>query len=83
MNKHAIDSCPRCGLLFECRVNSALKCDCMWLNLSQKELEYVRDYTILSLGSYVCLCVNCLTELQQEYRAQNAAAQAASIASAP
>ncbi|TAG57246.1 MAG: hypothetical protein EAZ29_02295, partial [Runella slithyformis] len=43
-------------------------------------MEYVRDYTILSLGSYVCLCVNCLTELQQEYRAQNAAAQAASIA---
>lgn len=77
MSKHALDSCPRCGLVFECRVNSVLKCDCMWLDLSRDELAYVRDYTTLVFGGYVCLCVNCLLELQQEYH-QNIQSQSAS-----
>lgn len=64
--KHAPDSCPRCGNLFICAVNSVLKCACMELNLSPADLAYIREYTELTFGEYTCLCVSCLRELQAE-----------------
>ncbi|MEZ0484096.1 cysteine-rich CWC family protein [Fibrella aquatica] len=66
MEKHATDSCPRCGSLFTCGVNSVLKCDCMWLNLTAADLAYIREYTELAFGEYTCLCVSCLRELQSK-----------------
>ncbi|MBO0947436.1 cysteine-rich CWC family protein [Fibrella forsythiae] len=65
-SKHATDSCPRCGNLFTCGVNSVLKCDCMWLDLSPADLAYIREYTELTFGEYTCLCVSCLRDLQAE-----------------
>ncbi|MEZ0538752.1 cysteine-rich CWC family protein [Fibrella arboris] len=63
-DKHAPDNCPRCGKAFTCGVNSVLKCDCMWLKLSTADLTYIRAYTELAFGSYTCLCMRCLQELQ-------------------
>ncbi|MBC7568966.1 MAG: cysteine-rich CWC family protein [Spirosoma sp.] len=65
-DKHAPDSCPRCGRLFTCRVNTILQCDCMWIDLTPSDLRYIRDYCELEFGEHTCLCVNCLHELRAE-----------------
>jgi len=72
MEKHASTSCPRCGNLFTCGVNSVLKCDCMWLSLSPADLAYIREYTEITFGEYTCLCVKCLRDLQAERNAVSA-----------
>lgn len=69
IDKHAPDACPRCDQLFTCRVNSILKCDCMWLDLSPADLAYIQEYSEITFGEYTCLCVNCLRELQAERQA--------------
>lgn len=67
-DKHANDECPRCRTVFTCRVNTVLQCECMWLSLSAADLAYVRAYTELVFGGYVCLCTRCLLALQAEHR---------------
>lgn len=66
MEKHAIETCPICGEAFVCKVNSIQKCDCSRINLSPVELEYVRNTLLERLGSYECVCVNCLNKLKKE-----------------
>ena len=66
IEKHAPDSCPRCGNLFTCSANRVLNCDCMGLDLTSADLAYIREYTELTYGNYTCLCVKCLRELQAE-----------------
>jgi hypothetical protein len=67
MSKHAAEGCPRCGQIFICKVNSILKCDCMQVQLTQREVEYIRDLTEFDYDGS-CLCVNCLLDLQAHYR---------------
>lgn len=66
MEKHALDSCPRCDQLFTCKVNSAGRCDCLQINLTFSETEYIRDITTLAYDGG-CLCIRCLRALQMEY----------------
>lgn len=63
MDKHAPDSCPRCGQLFTCKVNSVGRCDCLQINLTVRETQYIRDIAALAYDGS-CLCVNCLYALQ-------------------
>ena len=66
--KHAPDSCPRCNEIFTCKVNSVGRCDCLRINLTFSETEYIRDITTMEYDSG-CLCLNCLYALQAEYQA--------------
>ncbi|MFT4033575.1 MAG: cysteine-rich CWC family protein [Siphonobacter sp.] len=65
MPKHAIGSCPRCGELFTCKVNSILKCDCMQIQLNRDEMQHIRDIADYDGG---CLCLKCLRELKEAYQ---------------
>ncbi|MBC8151936.1 MAG: cysteine-rich CWC family protein [Bacteroidetes bacterium] len=67
MTKHAPDSCPRCGQLFTCKVSSVGRCDCLRINLSFSETQYIRDITALAYDGG-CLCLDCLHSLQLDYR---------------
>lgn len=69
MDKHAPDSCPRCDQIFICKVNAILKCDCLQIELTRAETEYIRDITTMEYDGG-CLCVACLHELKQDYRNQ-------------
>ena len=55
--KHEIKTCPRCGRLFECKLNNPVHCDCARVVLPEETMlaiqERFRD----------CLCLACLTEL--------------------
>jgi len=55
--KHEIKTCPRCGRVFECKLNNPVHCECAQVHLSEETLlriqEQYRD----------CLCLSCLTAL--------------------
>ncbi|WP_295585900.1 cysteine-rich CWC family protein [uncultured Lamprocystis sp.] len=55
--KHEIKTCPRCGRVFECKLNNPVHCECAGVHLSEETLlriqEQYRD----------CLCLSCLTAL--------------------
>ncbi|WP_409932556.1 cysteine-rich CWC family protein [Xanthocytophaga flavus] len=63
MEKHYPVECPRCGTSFACKVNSVSKCDCMYVDLTPLESQYIRENT----ESGTCLCMNCLMELKKAY----------------
>jgi Cysteine-rich CWC len=65
MEKHAPDSCQRCGEIFVCKANNVLQCDCMKVSLTKAETEYIRDITEWEYDGN-CLCVKCLEELKKE-----------------
>ncbi|WP_407084048.1 cysteine-rich CWC family protein [Tellurirhabdus bombi] len=67
MTKHAAESCSRCNQLFTCKVNSILKCDCLAINLTRQETEYIRELTTLDYDGE-CLCLQCLYELKAAYQ---------------
>lgn len=67
MTKHAPDSCPRCGQIFICKVNSVGRCDCLQINLTFDETQYIRDITTLDYDGG-CLCITCLYSLQVDYQ---------------
>ena len=62
--KHEAKSCPRCRREFECKSGSVLQCQCSGVSLSEQELEFI------AARYDDCLCVTCLTLLQQEARNQ-------------
>ena len=64
MTKHEIIPCERCGNRIECKANSYTKCQCSNVHLNINEIEYVSE---IYEG---CLCANCLSEMQLEYREQ-------------
>ncbi len=65
MEKHAPDSCPRCGEIFVCKVNNILQCDCMKAVLTKAETEYIADITEWEYDGN-CLCNKCLEKLRKE-----------------
>ena len=61
MANHENKNCPRCNSAFECKVGNVLECQCNKIKLSYEERIYIE-------GLYTeCLCINCLTTLQQQY----------------
>ncbi len=61
-HKHEIIPCERCGSGIECKANSYTKCQCSVVQLNLNEVQYIAE------NYEGCMCANCLTELQQEYR---------------
>ncbi len=60
--KHEIVACDRCGSAFECKANSFTKCQCMTVQLTLNDTQYISE-------QYEgCLCAQCLTVLRDEYR---------------
>ncbi len=55
--KHEVKTCPRCGRVFECKLNNPVHCDCARVTLPEETLlaiqQRYRD----------CLCLRCLTDL--------------------
>ena len=60
-NKHETVGCPRCGAAFECTVGSINLCQCVAVQLSEEQRNYVRSQFVN------CLCANCLQEVRTEY----------------
>ncbi|GAB3906604.1 hypothetical protein GCM10028803_39200 [Larkinella knui] len=60
-NKHETVGCPRCGAAFECKVGSINLCQCVAVQLSDDQRNYVRSRFA------TCLCANCLQEVRTEY----------------
>lgn len=57
MPKHEEKTCPRCGRVFECKVNNPLRCDCSEVELSDAALHEIH-------GCYPdCLCLECLVAI--------------------
>ena len=65
MEKHAPDSCPRCGEIFVCKVNNILQCDCMKAILTKAETAYIANITEWEYDGN-CLCNKCLEDLKKE-----------------
>ncbi|WP_405517012.1 cysteine-rich CWC family protein [Spirosoma sp. KNUC1025] len=59
--KHDESVCPRCAVVYECRVGRITSCQCMSVKLTEEQRQYVSS---LFNG---CLCANCLLTLQTEY----------------
>jgi hypothetical protein len=54
MLNHEEKTCPRCGRVFECQVNSPIRCDCARVQLDDPTLARLH-------GRYSdCLCLDCL-----------------------
>ena len=68
MEKHSSEQCPLCNQTFVCKVNSILKCDCMQIDLSEKELEFIKANIENEIGEYACICTNCLLKLKNEIK---------------
>lgn len=54
--------CPRCKILFECKVDTIELCQCAPILITEQERNY------LSKKFEDCLCANCIKELQIEYK---------------
>ncbi|WP_111629460.1 cysteine-rich CWC family protein [Larkinella arboricola] len=59
--KHETVGCPRCGMAFECKVGSINQCQCVAVQLSEEQRNYIRSRFAN------CLCANCLREVRTEY----------------
>jgi hypothetical protein len=59
-SKHAPVECPRCGRYFSCKSNAPHKCDCVKVQLSREEVNYIRT---AMFDEPDCLCMNCLDDL--------------------
>jgi len=61
MCKHEQKSCPRCKIIFECKVGDVLHCKCYGIEFSVGEEAFI--------GSQYedCLCRNCLLQLGSRY----------------
>jgi hypothetical protein len=54
--------CPKCKILFECKVDSIEECHCADIALTEQERNYFSE------KFEGCLCVKCMKELQVEYQ---------------
>jgi hypothetical protein len=61
MVKHEEKYCPRCGIIFECKVGSINLCQCSEITLKLEELDYMHQKFI------DCLCINFMKELRAGY----------------
>ena len=55
--KHESKTCPSCNSSFECKVGSILECECMNVQLTHLQRDYIRE------NFTDCLCVNCLRKI--------------------
>lgn len=60
-SKHDQVVCPRCGIVYECKMGSINLCQCTAVQLTEEQRYYVGS----RFGD--CLCVNCLAALQTEH----------------
>ncbi|MFC5409748.1 cysteine-rich CWC family protein [Larkinella bovis] len=60
-SKHETVGCPRCGVVFECKVGSINLCQCVAVPLTDEQRNYVRSQFS------TCLCTRCLQEIRTEY----------------
>ena len=61
MYKHESKHCPRCEILFECKVGSIMQCQCHGILINNEEQQYI-------FKQYIdCLCFNCIVALRKEY----------------
>jgi nicotinate-nucleotide--dimethylbenzimidazole phosphoribosyltransferase len=61
MPQHEIKSCPRCNIVFECKVGSISLCQCSSITLSSEEQAFI------DTKYQDCLCVNCLKDIKNKY----------------
>jgi len=55
--KHELKTCPRCGRVFECKLNNPVHCDCALVMLDEETRVAIQ-------GRFRdCLCLACLTAL--------------------
>lgn len=59
-SKHEVKSCPRCGVIFECKVGDVVNCQCYEVKIQAKTNEF------LSNAYYDCLCKNCLASIDKQ-----------------
>lgn len=59
--KHEQVACPRCGTIYECKVGSIGLCQCIAVQLTEEQRQYV------SSQFRGCLCAKCLLALRTEY----------------
>ena len=61
MYKHEDKYCPRCEILFECKVGNILQCQCHGILMNNEEQQYIfKQYSD-------CLCFNCIVALRKEF----------------
>lgn len=61
MCEHEHKHCPRCNIVFECKIGSILLCQCTSVKLNEEELEHMRN-------QYDdCLCAKCMKEVKGEF----------------
>ena len=61
MSKHEDKFCPRCGILFECKVGTITQCQCSGILINTEEQQHI-------FKQYIdCLCFKCIVALKLEY----------------
>jgi len=63
MPLHDSKTCPRCGALFECKVNAPLRCQCADIPLTRAERE------VIQARYDDCLCAACLWAIHADVQA--------------
>jgi hypothetical protein len=61
MCSHEEKYCPRCNVIFECKVGSILQCQCITVTLNETEREFMKE------KFDDCLCAGCMKEVRAEY----------------
>lgn len=61
MNKHEQKYCPRCAIVFECKVGNITQCQCSNIDLGVEEQTYI------GFLYQDCLCAACIKVLRAEY----------------
>ena len=61
MCKHEDKNCPRCGILFECKVGNITQCQCNGILINTEEQQYIfKQFND-------CLCFSCILAIRLEY----------------
>lgn len=63
--KHENKYCPRCNVIFECKVGSVNLCQCSTVQLTAEERNFLLD------KFDDCLCASCMAELRSEYHREH------------
>jgi Cysteine-rich CWC len=61
MCKHEEKSCPRCKIIFECKVGDIPHCQCYAVKLLDDERDFINK------RFNDCLCAGCMKAMQSEY----------------
>lgn len=61
MYKHEDKYCPRCEILFECKVGNITQCQCSEISINIDEQQFIfKQYND-------CLCLSCIVALRKQY----------------